>query len=263
MGAAYVVPLLQAVLLDLGDTLVYMSKPWDDVFHANIESLHTYLTKLGLRLDFNQFAETFIRIFDDASSRASVYKVEIPMSEIIAKTLRKSKLELLGVDLIRNAEIEFFTPEIEAWQLYPDTSETLASLRNDGLKMGLISNAKSDWAVHAILKRNEIEDYFTSVVTSASMRIRKPRPEIFTRALTDLSVSPQETVFVGDNVEADISGARNLGIRSIHVLRKPLEAPTPRACSIPTVTSLTEAAIQITAWKNGTPQEPNPTGPMQ
>lgn len=258
--AAYVVPLFQAVLLDLGDTLVHMSRPWDDVFHANIESLHTYLTKLGLRLDFNQFAETFIRIFDDASSRASVYKIEIPMVEIIAKTLRKSKLEVLGVDLIRNAEIEFFAPEVQAWQLYPDTRETLAALRNDGLKMGLISNAKSDWAVHAILEENGIEDYFTSIITSASMRIRKPRPEIFTRALSDLGVSPTETIFVGDSLEADIAGARSLGIRSIHVLRNSTEAAPPRASPVPTVTTLTEAANQITAWKNGSLQAPKPAG---
>ena len=258
---ASVVSLLQAVLLDVGDTLVHMSRPWDDVFHANLESLHNYLTKLGLRLDFQQFAETFIRIFEDAASRADVYKVEIPMVDIIAKTLRKSKLEVLGVDLIRNAEIEFFTPEVEAWQLYPDTLETLATLRNEKFKMGVISNAKSDWAVHAILAKNGIEEYFSSVVTSALMRIRKPRLEIFTRALSDLGVNPSETVFVGDSLEADISGARNVGMRSIHVLRKPNQ-PVHYATPEVTVTTLIEAANQITAWKNGTLEEPQqPLGP--
>lgn len=259
---AYVVSLLQAVLLDLGDTLVHMSRPWDDVFHANIESLHNYLTKLGLRLDFQQFAETFIRIFEDAASRADVYKVEIPMVDIIAKTLRKSKLEVLGVDLIRTAEIEFFTPEVEAWQLYPDTRETLTALRNEKFKMGLISNAKSDWAVHAILEKNGIEEYFNSVVTSASMRIRKPRPEIFTRALTDLGVKASETVFVGDSVEADISGARKVGMHSIHVLRRPIE-PVHHAAPEATVTTLIEAANQISAWKNGALEKPlQPSGPL-
>jgi len=247
--------LLNAVLLDLGDTLVHMSRPWDDVFNDNLESLHTYLISLGLRLDYPQFAETFIRIFDDAASRANLYKVEIPMADIITRTLRKSRLEVLGVDMIRNAEIEFFTPEVEAWQLYPDTLETLANLRDEGLKMGLISNAKSDWAVRTILEKNDITKYFASVVTSASLRIRKPRPEIFTRALSDLSVKPFDTVFVGDSLEADISGARRVGIRSIHVLRKPIEAsyqPEPEA----TVSSLTEAANQINAWKNEPLKQP-------
>ena len=186
-----------------------------------------------------------------------IYKIEIPMGDIIAKALRKSKLEVLGVDLIRNAEVEFFRPEVEAWQLYPDTVETLAALKNNGLKMGVISNAKSDWAVHAILAKNGIEGFFGVIVTSASMRIRKPRPEIFTRALTDMGAKPSETVFVGDSVEADVSGARNVGMRSIHVLRRPVE-PTHSAGPEATVTSLREAANQITAWKNGSLEKPAP-----
>lgn len=257
----HVVPLLQAVLLDLGDTLVHMSRPWDDVFNDNLESLHNYLTKLGLRLDFPQFGETFIRIFDDAASMADTYKVEIPMADIIAKTFRKSKLEVLGVDLIHNAEIEFFTPEVEAWKAYPDANETLTALKNEGFKMGVISNAKSDWAVRTILEKNGIDGYFNSVITSASMRIRKPRPEIFNRALTDLGVRPTETVFVGDSVDADICGARNVGMRSIHVRRKPVEAVlqvVPEA----TVATLTEALNKISAWKNGALTAPQPAGPL-
>ena len=243
------VSLLQAVLLDLGDTLVHLNRPWDDVFHANLEALYDYLTKLGLRLDFKSFAETFMRIFEDASTKADVYKIEIPMEDIIEKVLRKSRLEELGVDLTRNAMMEFYMPEVEAWQLYPDTIESLTALRSEGFKMGLLSNAKSDWAVRAILEKNGLNKLFDDIVTSAVMRIRKPRPEIFTRALTDLDVKPSEAVFVGDSLEADISGARNVGMRSIHLLRRPIDSthsPGPEA----TVSSLTQAKNQITAWKN-------------
>jgi HAD superfamily hydrolase (TIGR01662 family) len=251
----YVVSLLDAVLLDLGDTLVHMSRPWDDVFNDNIKSLHDYLKKLGFLLDYQQFAKTFTRIFEDAASRADLYKIEIPMTDIIAKTLRKAKLEVLGVDLIRNAEIEFFAPEVEAWQLYPDAVQTLTNLRDEEFKMGLVSNAKSDWAVRAILEKNDIAKYFGSIVTSASLRIRKPRPEIFTHTLSDLEAKPSDSVFVGDSLEADISGARRVGMRSIHVLRKPIDA-AHQAEPEATVTSLMEAASQINAWKNGSVEQP-------
>lgn len=248
----YVVSLLRAVLLDLGDTLVHMSRPWDDVLHANLEALHNYLTKSGLRADFGRFAKTFNNVFEDASARADVYKVEIPMEDIIAKVVRKSKMEVLDAELTRKAMVEFYGPEVEAWQLYPDTVATLTGLRSEGFKMGLISNAKSDWAVRSILEKNNITKFFDGVVTSAAMRIRKPRPEIFTRALTELEAKPSETVFVGDSLEADIGGAKNVGMHSIHVLRSPTDptqTPTPEA----TVTSLTDAMNQITAWKNGSP----------
>jgi HAD superfamily hydrolase (TIGR01662 family) len=242
-----VIWLLNAVLLDLGDTLVHMSRPWGDVFNENLVCLHNYLEKLGFQLDFQQFAETFVRIFDDASSRADLYRVEIPMSEIIGKTLRKAKLEILGLDLIRNAEVEFFAPEVDAWRLYPDAVQTLESFRNEGFRMGLISNTKSDYAVRAILEKNDIEKYFNSIVTSASLRIRKPRPEIFARTLNDLAVRPFEAVFIGDSLDADIKGARNIGMRAIHVERKLPETGRQASAGV-TVANLAEAVNQVDAW---------------
>ncbi len=242
--------LLRAVLLDLGDTLVHLDRPWDEVFQANLEAIYNYLSKLELQLDHERFMETFMKIFEDAAYKADLYKIEIPMQEIIEKVLRKSKLEVLGVDLIQNATMEFYGPEVEAWQVYPDTIKTLTALKNDGFKMGLVSNAKSDWAVHAILQRRDIEKFFDVVVTSAQLRIRKPRADIFNKALTTLEIKPTEAVFVGDSLEADILGARSFGIKSVHVRRKPAENGS-LAGSWADVDSLSEAYNQISAWNNG------------
>jgi len=244
-----VVGLLRAVVFDLGDTLVHLSRPWEDVFRDNLEAAHSYLTKLGLKLDFQQFAETFMRQFNEASEKAGLYKVEIPMQEIIAKTLRKAKLEVLGVDLVQNTMMEFYQPEIEAWQLYPDTIKTLETLREQELRMGLISNAKSDWFVSAILEKFNLRQFFDVVITSAEMGLRKPRADIFMKALSSLNIKASEAVFVGDSLHADILGAKAVGIRSIHLVRKPLDD-----CHVPDryvgVASLTEALDQIANCQN-------------
>ncbi len=249
-GGYYVVSLLRAVLLDLGDTLIHLDRPWDDVFQANLKAIYTFLTASGFRTDFPTFAETFIDVFNDASSKSNSYKIEIPMQDIIADALQKSGSEDLGVDLIHGAMIEFHRPEIDAWQLYPDTLETLTALRKDGYKMGLISNSKSDWAVHKILEKFDLKRFFNVIITSAELRIRKPRPDIFNKALTALEVKPPDTVFVGDSLEADIIGARNLGMKSIHICRGPVEQ-TNTGVSEADVSSLTEALAQITVWNNG------------
>jgi putative hydrolase of the HAD superfamily len=242
-----VVRLVKAVFLDLGDTLVHLDRHWEDVFHANVQALYNYLAKLGLQLDLQKFTETFVRIFDDASARADLYRIEIPMQEIISKVMRKSGLHVLGVDLTGNAMIEFFRPEIEAWQVYPDTIETLTELEKLGYKMGIVSNAKSDWAVRAIVQRRNMEKFFKTIVTSAALKIRKPRPEIFTEALNALDVKPFHAVFVGDSIQADVSGAKNMGMRSIHIMRKPIESTQPSEPDA-TVTSLSEALEIITNW---------------
>ena len=245
------VSLLRAVLLDLGETLVHLDRPWNDVFNTNLEALYNYLTTLGLKLDYEQFAKRFIHLFDDASSKADVYKIEIPMQEIISKVMKKSGLQFLGVDLPTSAMMEFYRPEVDEWQLFPDTVETLSTLRDGGFEMGLISNSKSDWLIRSILQHQDLERFFEVIVTSAAMKIRKPRPEIFTEALKALKVKAPESVFVGDSIQADVSGSKYVGMRSIHVFRKPITTthpPQPDA----TVTRLSEIPKLITSWNNGT-----------
>jgi len=46
--------LLKAVLLDLGDTLVHLDRPWEDVFNANLQELYNYLTTKGLKWNFEK-----------------------------------------------------------------------------------------------------------------------------------------------------------------------------------------------------------------
>jgi HAD superfamily hydrolase (TIGR01662 family) len=241
--------LVRAVFLDLGETLVHLDRPWEQVFQTNLEALCGYLESLGLRLDFQKFTETFVRMFNDASYRADVYKVEIPMQEILSKVLRKSGLQILGIDLPTNAMIEFYRPEVESWQLYPDAIDTLTKLDQEGYSMGVISNAKSDWMVRAIVVRRDIGKFLNAIVSSAAMKIRKPRAEIFIQALNELNAKPRDSIFVGDSISADVAGAKSLGMRAIHVLRKPIESD----CStVPdaTVTSLSQAREIIDKWNN-------------
>ena len=239
--------MLKAVLLDLGDTLVHLDRPWKDVFHADLQELYNYLAARGLDRDFQRFSEAFIEQFEDASTQAGLHNIEVPMEEIISNVLNESGLHVPETDLPTKAMIAFFSPEIPAWQVYPDTIKTLAALEEEGYKMGVISNAKSDWAVHAILKHHNLEKFFNVIVSSAALKIRKPRPEIFTQALNALAVNPHDAVFVGDSIAADVAGSKNVGMRSIHVLRRPVEdnhSVNPDA----SVTNLSDAFEVITNW---------------
>jgi putative hydrolase of the HAD superfamily len=127
--------------------------------------------------------------------------------------------------------------------------EVLAGFRKMGLKNGLISNAKSDWAVKAILEKHDLSKFFEAIVTSAAMLKRKPRFDIFMQALTALGVKSSETIFIGDSLQADVLGAKTAGMRSIYVCRKPVTEDCSVAPDV-TVSSLTQALEKIISWKN-------------
>jgi len=242
--------LVRAVLLDVGDTMLHLDRSWDEVFQANLEALDNYLNSLGVKIDAKKFNERLVNMFNDASYRADLFKIEVPMEEIIGKSLRKSGLQVLGVDLPTNAMMEFYRPEVESWQLYPDTVETLTRFSKEGYVLGVVSNAKSDWAVRAILRQRDLDGFFKTIVTSAALKIRKPRYEIFKRALVDLDVNPSDAVFIGDSISADVGGSKNMGMYSIHILRKPIEA-TNLSRPDATVMNLSETPEIVAQWSNG------------
>ena len=100
---------------------------------------------------------------------------------------------------------------IEATSLPPENEEMVRRLRGR-YRLGLISNfdhAPTGWA---ILKRFGLDTLLDVVVLSDAIGYRKPHPSLFRSALHTLGVGAQDTLFVGDTPEADISGPKALGI---------------------------------------------------
>jgi epoxide hydrolase-like predicted phosphatase len=80
-------------------------------------------------------------------------------------------------------------------------------------KTGIISNAWSE--LPDILEEWGILDAFDVVVGSGDEGVMKPDPRIFQIALDQLSVAPEESVFVDDFIE-NVESARNLGMQAVH-----------------------------------------------
>lgn len=60
-----------------------------------------------------------------------------------------------------------------------------------------------------------ISDYFSEIVTSGSVNIKKPEHAIFQIALSKLNSSSECSVFIGDNLKADVIPAKQLGMYTI------------------------------------------------
>ena len=65
------------------------------------------------------------------------------------------------------------------------------------------------------LNKANIDHYFASVTNSEMVGVKKPDPRIFRHALDKARATPHTSVMVGDNYEADILGALDMGIEAI------------------------------------------------
>lgn len=97
---------------------------------------------------------------------------------------------------------------------YPGLHEMLHSLKEDGYKLGIVTNGRDFYQRNKISALG-IRDYFTGIVTSGSVNIRKPDHAIFQMALKHMNSIGSRTVFVGDSIQADIIPAKELGMYTI------------------------------------------------
>src|SRR5438105_5363911 len=124
------------------------------------------------------------------------------IEEIEYPGMIREALVHFGTELTDDELARFLEAEHAAWQparvLGSTTHALLDSLREDGLKLGLVSNAfDPGWLLRRDLEQMGIERRIDVAVFSSEVGVRKPHPEIFGRALTALEVAPERTVFVG------------------------------------------------------------------
>ncbi len=80
---------------------------------------------------------------------------------------------------------------------------------------------------HKKLKNSNISDYFKTVTTSEDAGVKKPNPHIFKLALNRAGAIPEESVMIGDSIEADVQGAHDLGLYTIFFNYSKLETQAP------------------------------------
>jgi HAD superfamily hydrolase (TIGR01662 family) len=106
--------------------------------------------------------------------------------------------------------------------LFPETMPTLKELHDRGFTIGIISNtSNSPTAFKKALRDAGLSVYLRgALVTNRPGLCRKPCRPIFTEALSQDGVSPQNAIMVGDKYAKDIVGGRRVGMRTFHRTRK-------------------------------------------
>jgi putative hydrolase of the HAD superfamily len=101
-------------------------------------------------------------------------------------------------------------------KLFPYAIEILDYLIAKGYTLHLITNGfeKVQWSK---INSSGIEKYFANVITSESSNSLKPKKAIFDYALQKAGAAIEESIMLGDNLEADIQGAINAGMDCVFV----------------------------------------------
>jgi putative hydrolase of the HAD superfamily len=145
------------------------------------------------------------------------------VEEVEYPALTRTMLADVGVQVDDDELTRFLDAEHAAWapaRRVASMSEALLdSLHDRGLKTGLVSNAWDPrWLLERDLADMGLLSRLDAIVFSSDVGLRKPRAEIFYRALDELAVEPGRAAFIGDRLEADIKGAADVGMATIQAM---------------------------------------------
>jgi len=210
---------IKAVLFDLFDTLMIIRKN-PDFNSPSFMKMYRFLSENGVNVPLDRFREAYNKARDELYAKADPNLEEPHFNVRIALTLK-----MLGYNydasspLVVSASAEFCQEFMKFVYLDKNAMPLLHSLRGR-YKLGIVSNYAIPECADELLKTHGLDGLFDIVVVSGAVNKRKPSPEIFNKTLNALGVSAAETVFVGDTMDADVEGAKAVGMKAVYVKRR-------------------------------------------
>jgi putative hydrolase of the HAD superfamily len=214
---------LKAVLFDLDDTL------FDHQYsrRKGLEFLRTLYTQLAavsipeLEIEHEKILLSFYYQTLDGS---------IGMEE--ARLIRIQRLgERYGI-MLQPEEIGRLARDYNSIyekerRAVPGSAELLRSLREKGLKIGVITNGLLD-AQQEKLRICGLDQCIDFMLVSETFGVRKPDPQIFLEGMRLAGAGPEEVIFIGDAWDPDIVGASRCGLKTIWLNRYGFPCPDPQ-----------------------------------
>ena len=116
-------------------------------------------------------------------------------------------------DLIHQLSEDYITHLSSYNYLFEGTIELLKYLEPN-YNLHIITNGFQE-VQHGKLEKSKIHSYFKTITNSEMVGVKKPNPLIFNHALELAKATKQQSIMIGDNYEADVLGALNMGLDAI------------------------------------------------
>ena len=210
-------PVLRAVTFDVTHTLIHAPRAAE----IYIEILGRHGIKAGSRQirkeipwvwkEFSCQAHPMVDRFSPHPGGAKGW-----WHDFVVRLCRR--LDLPTPSRFASAELFARFSRTDAWEVFADVGPALSRLREQGLKLGVVSNW--DPRLPDLLAALGLGDSFEAITYSAAEGIEKPNPKIFLTCLSRLGVDPEQALHVGDHPIDDFEGAQAAGMASVLIDRK-------------------------------------------
>ena len=202
---------IKHLFFDLDRTL------WDfetNSFNELVNLYHRHnLHQKGISL-----SEEFVKVYKKINEKCwERYRENTLSKENLRFERFKQTLEYFGIyDLELSIKIgdDYVKNSPYRTILIPNAIELLSELQPN-YKLHIITNGFQE-VQHVKINQSGMAKFFTIVVTSEMAGAKKPNPLIFNYALEKAGANLENSVMIGDDLNTDIKGAVNVGMKSIY-----------------------------------------------
>jgi len=201
---------IKAILIDLDNTLYEYEKCNNAGFDTIFSSLSSIL---------NKPKETIKEIFHESRRKVKLQLKDTASSHSRFLYFQKMVESLKGhtdIELTQKIHSLFWDAYFNQMELSDGVMDFFKQLKDSGVKIVIVSNLTTEIQFKKLVKLG-IDKYIDFVITSEEAGQDKPGEPIFSLALEKTGLPKEEVVLIGDEVDADIQGAKRLGMRHILV----------------------------------------------
>jgi putative hydrolase of the HAD superfamily len=198
---------IQHVFFDLDHTL------WD--FDKNSEmAFATIFEKNHPEIAINDFIEVYAPI---NQACWKLYQYDLISHEELRYKRLKDSFDALNYDipdsLIHQIAEEYISILPDNNHLFDGTIELLNYL-NPKYHLHIITNGFAN-VQYKKITNSKIDTYFKTITNSEMAGVKKPNPIIFQHALDLAQAKKENSIMIGDSLEADVQGAIDFGIEAL------------------------------------------------
>lgn len=189
--------MIKAAIFDMYETLITL-----------FESPVYFGTQIAEDLGMEQ--KSFLEIWNRMESDRSIGKLSL--EEALEQIMRQNRCfddRLLHIA----AEKRIATKRENFKHIHPEILPMLSGLKQENIKIGLISNCFSEEA--EAIRQSVLFPFFDAAYLSYEQGIQKPDEEIYRRCMTGLDVLPEECIYIGDGGSHELEAAEQIGMKAL------------------------------------------------
>lgn len=162
--------------------------------------------------EIRKFNEMWLLKYKACVKQANESLVEFSLYQMTQEVA--SQFRPVPLNKIRNVVDLFMARWQQKVHVRDDTLEVIPRLSNS-YKLGIVSNTHYKNIIPSVLANSNLQPFFSVVILSVEVGIRKPCKTIFEKAANSLLAEPEQCYFVGNNYYEDIIGAKTARMRPV------------------------------------------------